>query len=74
LGAEKLLGRGDMLFVAGGDTFRVQVPYCEFDKVRMLPRTDKPATPADQLPTAVEWGDRQRDARGRPGRALSAED
>jgi S-DNA-T family DNA segregation ATPase FtsK/SpoIIIE len=74
LGAEKLLGRGDMLFVAGGDTVRVQVPYCTLDKVRGLSHTDRPSTLADQLPTGIQWGDRQRDARGRPGRALSVED
>jgi DNA segregation ATPase FtsK/SpoIIIE, S-DNA-T family len=48
--AEKLQGRGDMLFISGAGATRIQVPLCGEERLRELPRVERPASLASQLP------------------------
>ncbi len=67
LRAEKLLGRGDMLLVAGASAVRIQVPYCDPQRIRELPRVATPASLEGELPTVAHFTARRRPATGRPG-------
>ncbi len=53
LRAEKLLGCGDMLFVAGGDGAGVRVPYCGHNKARPLPHKYKHISRSNSARTAI---------------------
>jgi S-DNA-T family DNA segregation ATPase FtsK/SpoIIIE len=66
-GADVLLGRGDFLLVAAGETVRFQAPLADSRQWSQLPRGGA-ANLTEQLPTLVEFGDRNRDPRGGPGR------
>jgi S-DNA-T family DNA segregation ATPase FtsK/SpoIIIE len=74
-GADCLLGRGDFLLLAAGETVRFQAPLLDGRQLTQLPRADRVATLEDELPTVVEWADLLRDPRGGRGRReLSAAD
>jgi S-DNA-T family DNA segregation ATPase FtsK/SpoIIIE len=74
-GADALLGRGDFLLVAAGETVRFQAPLPDGRQWGQLPRASQVASLERELPTLVELGDRNRDPRGgRDGRTLSEAD
>lgn len=62
--ADMLLGRGDMLLVAAGETVRFQAPLADDAQFRRLPATETVASLEDQLPAVVAMADLQRDRRG----------
>lgn len=66
-GADALLGRGDFLLVAAGETVRFQAPLADGRQWGALP-TGGPGSLTAHLPTLVEFADRDRDPRGGPGR------
>ena len=66
-GADALLGRGDFLLLAAGETTRFQAPLVDGRQLRQLPRVAPVATLTDELPTLVQLADEQRDARGGRG-------
>ena len=72
-GADALLGRGDFLLVAAGETVRFQAPLADGRQWGALP-TGGPGTLREHLPTLVEFSDRDRDPRGGPGRRAIGED
>jgi S-DNA-T family DNA segregation ATPase FtsK/SpoIIIE len=67
-GAHVLLGRGDFLLLAAGETTRFQAPLPDGHQWARLPRTDQVARLDDELPTLVEFADRNHDPRGGRGR------
>lgn len=66
-GADALLGRGDFLFIAAGETVRFQAPLPDGRQWTQIPRTAEVASLERDLPTLVEFGDRSRDPRGGQG-------
>jgi DNA segregation ATPase FtsK/SpoIIIE, S-DNA-T family len=60
--AEKLQGRGDMLLIAGASTTRMQVPLCGEERLRELPRSERPASLAAELPALAGPRSRNRAA------------
>jgi len=66
-GADALLGRGDFLLVAAGETLRFQAPLPDGRQWGALPH-GAPGDLSEQLPTLVQFGDRNRDPRGGPNR------
>lgn len=73
-GADVLLGRGDFLLVAAGETTRFQAPLPDGRQWSQLPRGPVGSLERD-LPTLAEFSDRDRDPRGGPGRReLAPED
>ena len=74
-GADCLLGRGDFLLLAAGESTRFQAPLLDGRELGKLPRAATVATLDDELPTAVSIADLTRDARGGRGRReLSPDD
>lgn len=74
-GADVLLGKGDMLLLAAGETIRFQAPLPDGRQWGRLPRTAQVASLEAELPTPAIFADRNRDARGGYGRReLSPED
>lgn len=74
-GADVLLGKGDMLLLAAGETIRFQAPLPDGRQWGKLPHTAQVASLEDELPTPAIFADRNRDPRGGYGRReLSAED
>jgi S-DNA-T family DNA segregation ATPase FtsK/SpoIIIE len=74
-GADVLLGRGDFLLLAAGETTRFQAPLMDGRQLANLPRAATVATLADELPTVVSIADLARDPRGGRGRRdLSPDD
>lgn len=67
-GADSLLGRGDFLLLAAGETLRFQAPLADGRQWGALPRTEHVATLDDELPTVVSMADLTRDPRGGRGR------
>lgn len=66
-GADALLGRGDFLLVAAGETTRFQAPLPDGRQWSQLP-SGPVGSLERELPTLVEFADRDRDPRGGPGR------
>ena len=74
-GADALLGRGDFLLLAAGETIRFQAPLMDGRQLSQLPKAAVVATLDDELPTAVSIADLARDPRGGRGRReLSPDD
>lgn len=67
-GADVLLGRGDMLLLAAGETIRFQAPLPDGRQWSKLPRAAQVASLEDDLPTPAIFADRNRDPRGGHGR------
>jgi len=67
-GADCLLGRGDFLLLAAGETTRFQAPLLDGRQLSQLPRAATVATLDAELPTAVSIADLARDPRGGRGR------
>ena len=67
-GADCLLGRGDFLFLAAGETVRFQAPLMDGRQLANLPRAATVATLEEELPTVVSIADLARDPRGGRGR------
>ena len=73
-GADALLGRGDFLLVAAGETTRFQAPLPDGRQWSQLPRGG-PGSLSPHLPTLAEFADRDRDPRGgHTHRELAGED
>ena len=74
-GAHALLGRGDFLLLAAGETSRFQAPLVDGRQYGQLPRGTTVASLDTELPHLVEFADMARDPRGGRGRReLSADD
>lgn len=67
-GAAELLGKGDMLLLAAGETIRFQAPLPDGRQWAKLPRAAQVASLEDELPTPAIFADRNRDPRGGHGR------
>lgn len=67
-GADVLLGRGDMLLLAAGETIRFQAPLPDGRQWSKLPRAERVASLDSELPTPVAMADLNRDTRGGSGR------
>jgi len=73
--ADDLLGRGDLLLVAAGETVRFQAPLTGGQQWLKLPRTSAVRTLDNELPTLAYIADLQRDPRGgRDSRPLTRDD
>ncbi len=74
-GAHALLGRGDFLLLAAGETTRFQAPLVDGRQYSQVPRGTAVASLAAELLHLVEFADLARDSRGGRGRReLSADD
>jgi S-DNA-T family DNA segregation ATPase FtsK/SpoIIIE len=74
-GAHALLGRGDFLLLATGETARFQAPLVDGRQYGQLPRGTAVATLVEELPHLVEFADLARDGReGRGRRELTNND
>jgi S-DNA-T family DNA segregation ATPase FtsK/SpoIIIE len=74
-GADVLLGKGDMLLLAAGETIRFQAPLPDGRQWGRLPYAAQVASLEAELPTSVAAADFNRDPRGGYGRRdLSAAD
>jgi len=72
--ANKLLGRGDFLFITADGISRVQVPLIDGRQLTMLPRTTQINTLDNELPGVAWVADVARDKRGGAGRRLLSPD
>jgi len=74
-GAHALLGRGDFLLLAAGETTRFQAPLVDGRQYSQIPRGPMVASLDAELPHLVEFADLARDPRGGRGRReLSTDD
>lgn len=74
-GADVLLGRGDFLLLAAGESVRFQAPLVDGRQFSKLPRAAEAASLEEELPALAILADRNRDPRGGPGRReLDGED
>jgi len=74
-GADVLLGRGDMLLLAAGETVRFQAPLPDGRQWARLPKAERVASLHAELPMPVAMADFNRDSRGGWGRRdLTPED
>jgi len=67
-GADCLLGRGDFLLLAAGETIRFQAPLLDGRQLAQLPRAAAVASLDGELPAVVSIADLARDPRGGRGR------
>ena len=67
-GADVLLGKGDMLLLSAGEVVRFQAPLADGRQWTRLPRAERIASLADELPTPAAMADFNRDTRGGAGR------
>jgi len=67
-GADVLLGKGDMLLLAAGETIRFQAPLPDGRQWGKLPRAAQVASLEAELPTPAILADGNRDPRGGYGR------